>query len=1020
MSRRWFSIALALLISIAALPSLQLSAAGIAQAQGGLVIANVRPGAAQVEQYGKFELIFDVNGTVASNLAYPFDPAPPPGVPAAVGISVDGLFSPDNWKTVITQPGFLYQDYQRRCIGDREANHCAGGAEWLYPIGAPVWKVRFAPQQTGVWRYRLRARDASGVALSSPGTFTVTAPTSPHNHGFIRISQRDPGYFEYSDGSPFIAAGHGASFDGNRFTYHVDADMRRFEQYRVNFLRMWMSGSGIYMAPWNPWHSHHLPGEGGYFNPSSLSYAVAYRDHQFSLRLWDYADPEIDDRRNPCMFQGFSNNIAVKPRTTYLVRARVRAVGVTGPRNARYPYGFTIRRGGWLGDTCADPAATAEDSTRLVGFVSGSTDWTEVTGTFTTGENDLFLNNFYLILENTTGGDVFVDEVSVREWNGSAATGGEVLWKNRFAYHRYFDQAPSWQWDYALEQAARAGVTIRPVALEKNDWIANHIAPDGSLVGAYYDLDNDRFYARPNTAVRRYHEYFWRYLIARWGYSRAVHSWELLNEGDPYNRNHYAQADAFGRFMRAHNPSRHLVTTSTWHSFPIAEFWDNPAYSGVDYADLHAYACCGSLLAGWAQNVADPLAFESRPARVFGGAGYAVRISGAEQFNNAGGTPRSLVIRGAGEWVIRYRMSAENFTGACGYDQPDTLAGPRLLWLLDQDRPDGRSNVVPTAANGQQFLCTAPAGTYPWRTFDSRYLADGSPAPRSARLILTDDRTHTLAIFFQNAFGASGTAWIDDVELIAPDGQPVYLNGSFDLTPLNHDTALLTAAYSWQIGGRTRSGPRKPVTRGEVALGDAEDYRGDAEHDQRRDTRGIWLHNFIWGQINAGGLYELYWDPENIRRYNLYPHFKAYRDFMEGIPLNNGQYADARAVTSHPDLRAWGQADRVAYRGHLWVSNRNHTWRNVVDAVPIAPISGTLTIPDLAPGAYRVTWWDTYTGVVTLTETVTTSTTSLTLRVPTPLVSDVALRFERQAVGMQAGPAPSTSTTCRCAPGARA
>ncbi|MFQ3663964.1 MAG: hypothetical protein SNJ69_16445, partial [Chloroflexaceae bacterium] len=757
-----------------------------------------------------------------------------------------------------------------------------------------------------------------------------------------------------------------------------------------------------------------LPGEGGYFNPSSLSYAVAYQDHQFSLRLWDYADPEMDDRRNPCMFQGFSNNIAVKPRTTYLVRARVRVVGVTGPRDARYPYGFTIRRGGWLGDTCADPAATAEDSTRLVGFVNGSTDWTEVTGTFTTGENDFFLNNFYLILENTTGGDVFVDEVSVREWNGSSATGGEVLWKNRFAYHRYFDQAPSWQWDHALEQAARAGVTIRPVVLEKNDWIANHIAPDGSLVGAYYELDNDRFYARPNTAVRRYHEYFWRYLIARWGYSRAVHSWELLNEGDPYNRNHYAQADAFGRFMRAHDPARHLVTTSTWHSFPVAEFWNNPAYSGVDYADLHAYACCGSLVAGWAQSIADPLAFESRPARVFGGSGYAVRISGSEQFNNTGGTPRSLVIRGAGEWVIRYRMSAENFTGACGYDQPDTLAGPRLLWLLDHDRPDGRSNVVPAAANDQAFLCTAPAGTYTWRTFDSRYLADGRPAPRSARLILTDDRTHTLAIYFQNAFGTGGTAWIDDVELIAPDGQPVYLNGSFDLTPLNHDTALLTAAYSWQIGGRTRSGPRKPVTRGEVALGDAEDYRGDGEHDQRRDTRGIWLHNFIWGQINAGGLYELYWDAENIRRYNLYAHFKAYRDFMQGIPLNNGRYADARAVTSHPDLRAWGQADRVAHRGHLWVSNRNHTWRNVVDAVPIAPISGTLTIPDLAPSAYRVTWWDTYTGVVTLTETVTTSTTSLTLRVPVPLVSDVALRFERQVGGRR--PARCSRCPNACSP----
>ncbi len=961
-----------------------------------LAIANLRPNATTVEQYGKFELTFDVTGGVATNPYYPYDPAPPRGVPAGTGISVDGLFSPDNWTTVITQPGFLYQDYERRCIGDTETNDCADGQEWLYPRGEPVWKVRFAPQRTGTWQYRLRAQDASGTALSKIGTFTVTSPTSPRNRGFIRAGRADPGYFEYSDGTPFIAAGHGSGFDGNRFTYSADAEMRRFEQYRVNFLRIWMSGSSIFMAPWNPWHSHHLPGEGGYFNAVSLTYTVAYTGSDISLRLWDYADPGMDNRRNPCMFQGFGNNIAVKPNTTYVVRARVQVHNVTGPRNAAHPYGFTVRRGGWLGEDCSNPTATLSNSTRLTGFITGITGWREITGTFTTGADDFFLDNFYLVLENTTGGDAFVDEVSVREWNGRAATGGEVLWKNRFAYHRYFDQRPSWQWDYALEKAAQAGVTIRPVILEKNDWIANHIALDGRWVGGYYDLDNDRFYAAPNTAVRRYHEYFWRYLIARWGHSRAVHSWELINEGDPFNGNHYAMADAFGRFMRAHNPSRQLVTTSHWHSFPIGEFWGNPAYDGVDYADIHAYACCGAVYAGWAENIGAPLMFESRPAYVSGGAGHSVRVPGAVQFNNAGPTPRSLVIRGAGEWVIRYRMMAQNFTGVCGFGIPNSLAGPRLMWVLDGDKPTSRSNVVPASASGQSFVCSAPAGTYAWRTFDSRSLENGDPAPLEARLVVTDDAAHRLSIWFQNGFGTGGEAWIDDVALIAPDGQPIFLNGTFDLTPLNHDTALLTAAYSWQIGGRVRSGPGKPVTRGEVALGEADDYQGDHEHDQRLDTRGIWLHNFIWGQVNHGGLYELYWDPHNIRRHNLYPHFKAYRDFMDGIPLNNGRYADARATTSHPDLRAWGQADRIAGRGHLWISNRHHTWRNVVDAKPIAPVSGTITIPELRAGAYRVTWWDTYSGTATLTQTITATSAGLTLTLPTPLQSDLAVKFERQ------------------------
>lgn len=144
-----------------------------------------------------------------------------------------------------------------------------------------------------------------------------------------------------------------------------------------------------------------------------------------------------------------------------------------------------------------------------------------VSHTFTTDANTYFLDNLYLILENTTGGDAFVDEVSLREVVNGVPSGPEILRKGRFAYHLYFDPYASWQWDYLLDRAAQYGVTIRPVVLEKNDWIANHLGADGNPVGGYYELDNNRFYAAPNTTVRRLHEHFWRYLIARWA-TRAV------------------------------------------------------------------------------------------------------------------------------------------------------------------------------------------------------------------------------------------------------------------------------------------------------------------------------------------------------------------------------------------------------------------------------------------------------------------------------------------------------------------
>jgi hypothetical protein len=142
-------------------------------------------------------------------------------------------------------------------------------------------------------------------------------------------------------------------------------------------------------------------------------------------------------------------------------------------------------------------------------------------------------------------------------------------------------------------------------------------------------------------------------------------------------------------------------------------------------------------------------------------------------------------------------------------------------------------------------------------------------------------------------------------------------------------------------------------------------------------------------------MYDLYWWVDNVRDHDLYHHYRAFRDFMDGIPLNNGHYQDARAIAPDPDLRAWGQADRIAGRGHLWVQNRQHTWRNVVDGVAITPVSGLVTIPDLVPAAYRITWWDTIAGVPFLTQTVANTAGTLALTLPAPLTTDVALKFDR-------------------------
>jgi hypothetical protein len=940
-----------------------------ASLNGGPAIVNVHANATTVGRYEKFELTFDITGTTATHLDWPYDPDPPSGLPAGVGITMEGLFSPDDWSTVYTQPAFLYQPYSYTVHG--EYDH-------LYPTGEPEWKIRFAPLSTGAWRYRIQATDASGTAVypaSGDLTFNVVSSDNP---GFLHVSSTDTRYFEFEDGTPFIGVGHGEGFGDAQAIQDATEKFAHFAANRANFFRIWMTGDSIFGSAWWPWASHHLSYD-GYLPSTSLTTEEVYADGDVSMKLW---------ANNPCMFQGFTGKISVLPGHDYRVRARVKMVGVTGPAQAGEPYGFVVKLGEWLDQACSSAGAGTPVTPHVTN--TGGT-WQIVTGTLTTDSDQYFLDNLYLTLSNATGGAVYVDEVWLEEDLGNGQYGPNLVRKSKMNAHTYIDPYPAWLWDTILDEASAHDVYLKIVILEKNEWIFNRITPSGTMTDT---ASNDNFYAAPDTKVRWLQQAWWRYLTARWGYSTAVHSWELLNEGDPYNGNHYNQAQAFAKYIHEHDPNSHMVTTSFWHSFPVQQFWDNPAYPDLDYADLHAYISTGwGEYPVWGNGPQPPLEFEDNPTHVRGGSGNSLRIAGSQYFYNALIAPSQLTIHGAGEWVIRYWMKTESFSGSCSHGDPDTMAGPRLMWVLDSDQPGSRSNVVPPTDNGQDFLCSAPAGTYGWTSFDSVHTASGSIAPLSARLVITDDLTHSLYVGAQNTFGSGGTAWIDDIEIVAPDGTILATNGSVDLDAMHEDAALYTSAYSLLWGGGSPAGARMPLVRGEAGL----DPPGGPQveiSDLALDTNGVWLHNLIWGGINPGGMYDLYWWPDNIRNHDLYYHYKPFRDFMDGIPLSNGFYEDARAVA--PDgLRAWGQADRTHHRGHLWVQNTDHTWRNVVDGVNPTGRGGTITVPDVPSGTYQIVWWNTWSGTPFLTQTVESLFTGLSLSLPYPITDDIAVQWER-------------------------
>jgi hypothetical protein len=580
------------LVLVAALAAGSSLAPGAAQASRGPGITNISTNESQyprrqVPAYHKLEITFQV-ATVAQNTQLPYDASPPPGIEPEVGVSVDALFTPDGWRTVYRQPAFLYQEFDHQV---------KGGREWIYPTGEFAWKVRFAPPAPGIWQFKLAAEDAGGRSESVVHSFRVAPSTSP---GFVRVSGRDSRYFEFENGTYFPGLGYNMNFDHLSWTnprLDNEANLRRMGQNGVQMARIWLSQWGIYGPSWNPWNSIDPAQHSRYVPEAGLSFVRAYPGSDVSMLL----TPEY----TPCMFQGFMKpSPAVKPHTTYQVRVRHWTEEIAGPVAEGHPFGLVVKTGGWLaGDDrdCVLPGA----GQAVTGRVSAdSADWQILEGRLETGEQD-FLPNLYLAIENASAGKAYIDYVWVQEVEADGELGPNIISKPWMAHHLYMDQRASYAFDQALELAEAYDVTLRLVVMEKLDWIFNRIDFEGQPIldtpeckagerqGSAERCPHNRWFygdGRQMTKVRWLQQAWWRHLQARWGYSTSIHSWELLNEGDPASGAHFALADEFGKYMRQFAPNHHMVTTSFWHSFPAQDFWANPGYPHIDYATIHMYA----------------------------------------------------------------------------------------------------------------------------------------------------------------------------------------------------------------------------------------------------------------------------------------------------------------------------------------------------------------------------------------------------------------------------------------------
>ncbi|HYL53420.1 MAG TPA: hypothetical protein VEZ15_15710, partial [Acidimicrobiia bacterium] len=178
-----------------------------------------------------------------------------------------------------------------------------------------------------------------------------------------------------------------------------------------------------------------------------------------------------------------------------------------------------------------------------------------------------------------------------RIWMSSWAFGIEWNDTGLGNYSNRLDRA--WQLDRVLDEADHRDIYVMISLLNhgafstvfNSEWANN---PYNAVNGGPLSTPAEFF---TNSEARKLFEQRLRYIVARWGWSTHVQSWELWNEVDLTDRYNSAAVASWHAEMTARlhalDPYDHLVTTS--HAIFAADpsVWKVP---GLDFTQLHYYA----------------------------------------------------------------------------------------------------------------------------------------------------------------------------------------------------------------------------------------------------------------------------------------------------------------------------------------------------------------------------------------------------------------------------------------------
>jgi len=171
------------------------------------------------------------------------------------------------------------------------------------------------------------------------------------------------------------------------------------------------------------------------------------------------------------------------------------------------------------------------------------------------------------------------------EWrNGSAGYAGLRKYKQNNAFYT------DWLFDFCAEK----GIYVM-YCLQHHGQVSTNVNPNWS--DSPYNAVNGGPCANTwdffsNTAAKNHTKNRYRYVLARWGYSRNVMSWELFNEVGWTDQFEQRKDDIaawhaeMAAYLKANDPNGHLVTTSYVNEYNDPNVWNMP---DIDFTQTHYY-----------------------------------------------------------------------------------------------------------------------------------------------------------------------------------------------------------------------------------------------------------------------------------------------------------------------------------------------------------------------------------------------------------------------------------------------